>query len=189
MRLLGLMVCCFGMNWFSPAYAGSDCNPNSSATAEIVKCINSSYKLVDKKLHDQYRVLVSTHQFLNKKLLLEGERAWVRYKDSNCSASRSLFLGNESGVEELGCRISLTASRLVELIYRETGTVGDGFYSSLSVIGGISSKSREEIFSYIERLEHSSDEVEYYKKNCELTEIVHGEEARSCLVRMKFQNM
>ncbi|WP_223465851.1 lysozyme inhibitor LprI family protein [Pseudomonas sp. GL-RE-26] len=164
MRLLGLMLCCFGMSWFSLANADSDCDSESTETKEILKCISDSYKRVDRKLNAQYKALVSNHQIQNKKLLLEGQRAWIKFRDSNCSDYRSSSLGGESKIEEVGCLVSLTSSRLVELIYLETGTVGDGFYSLLSVTGGISSKTRDEIVSYVEDMDRTSDEIEYYKK-------------------------
>lgn len=190
MRLLGLMVCCAAMYWASLANADSDCNPNSSLTREILKCATASYKRIDEKLNEQYRILVSSPQFVNKKLLLEGERAWIKYRDFNCSSAYGSFsLGEESEIEKVGCLVSLTSSRLVELIYLEIGTVGDGFYSSLSIIGGISSRTREEVLSYIEAYDCSPEEVGYYEKNCELTEVVYAEEKRSCLARMKFQAM
>jgi uncharacterized protein YecT (DUF1311 family) len=190
MRLLGLMACLSGFVWVSFATANNDCNPNSPVTKEIFECAISSYKRVDKKLNEQYRMLVSDPKFSNKNLLLEGERAWIKYRDSHCNkVYDSVYHGDESGIEKVGCLISLTSSRLVELTYLEAGTAGDGFYSSLSTISKISSKTRKEILSYIENVGQSPEETEYYEKNCELSGIIYAEEGKLCRARMKFQGM
>lgn len=190
MRLLGLMVCFSSFFWVSLVVAGNDCIPNSPVTKDILECANSAYKRVDKKLNEQYRILVSSSKFPNKNLLLEGERAWIKYRDAHCNnIYESVYPGEEAGIEEVGCLTSLTSSRLVELVYLETGASGDGFYNSLSIMSKISSKAREEILSYIESLDQDPEESEYYKKNCELTVLAHAEVERLCRVRMKFQGV
>lgn len=190
MRLLGLKLCFFSVFWVSQTLANADCNQNSQITRDILRCANSSYARVDKKLNDQYRGLVADSEFSNKKLLLEGERAWVKYRDSNCNdIYESISPGEEAEIEKVGCLISLTSSRLMELVYLETGAIGDGFYSSLSIMSRITSKTRGELLAYVESLYQHPEESEYYKKNCELTSLVFAEEERLCRVRMKFQSM
>ncbi|OPK10921.1 lysozyme inhibitor LprI family protein [Pseudomonas sp. VI4.1] len=188
MRLLGLMVFFPSFFWVSLVVASNDCNPNSPVTKDVLECASSAYKRVDKKLNEQYRILVSGSKFPNKDLLLEGERAWIKYRDAHCNnVYKSIYPGEEAGIEKVGCLVSLASSRFAELVYLETGAVGDGFYSSLSIMNRISTKTREEILSYIESLDQGSEESEYYKKNCELTLLAHAEEEMLCQARMKFQ--
>lgn len=188
MRLLRIIPGLFSVFWVSLIFADSDCTKNSVMTKDILQCANSSYKKIDRKLNEQYAGLVADPNFLHKKLLLEGERAWIKYRDFHCAnIYDSIFPGEEAGIEKVGCLTSLASSRLVELLYLDTGATNGGFYSFLSVMSKVSSKTREEILSYIESVGADSEEAEYYKKNCELMGIVHAEEARLCRVRMKFQ--
>ncbi|MGF6091826.1 lysozyme inhibitor LprI family protein [Pseudomonas sp. 18173] len=190
MRLLEVMVSVFSFFWVSSTFAGGDCNKNSVITKDIFQCADASYKKIDKKLNEQYSMLIADPKFLNRDLLLEGERAWIRYRDVYCAnIYESIFPGEEAGIEKIACLTALTSSRLVELLYLDTGVSGDGFYSSLSVMSKISSMTREEIFSYIESVEKYPEELDYYKKNCELTSAIYAEEEKICRVRMKFQAM
>lgn len=190
LRLLGLNVCFFGFFWGSQIFADTGCNVGSPVTRDILQCANFSYKKIDRKLNEQYRGLVADSGLSNKKLLLESERAWVNFRDNSCNGIyESISPGEEAEIEKVGCRISLTSSRLMELVYLETGAIGDGFYSSLSIMSRITSKTREEILVHVESLYQHPDESEYYKKNCELTWLVFAEEERLCRVRLKFQSM
>lgn len=66
LRLLGLSVCFFGFFGGAQIFADTDCNQNSPITRDILRCANSSYARVDKKLNDQYRGLVADSEFSNK---------------------------------------------------------------------------------------------------------------------------
>jgi uncharacterized protein YecT (DUF1311 family) len=190
MRLLELTVGVFSVFLVSSTFANGDCNKNSVITKDIFQCADASYKKIDQKLNEQYSMLIANPKFLNRDLLLEGERAWIRYRDVYCAnVYESIFPGEEAGIERVACLISLTSSRLVELLYLDTGVIGDGFYSSISVMSRVSSMTREEIFSYIESVEKYPEEIDYYKKNCELTSAIHAEVEENCRVRMKFQAM
>lgn len=190
MRLLGMMLCVLCMSLAPFTFANGDCNNSSLVTRDILLCANSSYQKIDKKLNEQYRGLVSDPKFLNKNLLRDGARAWIKYRDSYCGyIYESIIPGEEAEIERIGCLASLTASRVVEMLYLETGVISDRFYVSLSVISRISSKTRAAIFSFVESSSEPYAGAEYYKKNCELTAVIHAEEERVCRVRMKFNSM
>lgn len=190
MRLLALTFCVLIVFWGSPTFAEGDCKKNSFITKDILQCVNIAYKKIDKKLNEQYSAMVAEPKFLHRNLLLDGERAWIRYRDVHCENIYDAILpGEEAGIERIACLASLTSSRLVELLYLDTGISGDGFYSSLSIMSRVSSMTREEIFSHIENLEKTLEETDYYKKNCELTDAIHAEDKKTCRIRMKFQAM
>jgi uncharacterized protein YecT (DUF1311 family) len=190
MRLLALTVCGLCFSWTSSTFADEGCNKNSVVTKDILECANTSYKKIDKKLNEQYSMLIADPAFINRNILLEGERAWVKYRDVYCTnVYESILPGEEAGVERVACLISLTSSRLVELLYLATGVTTDGFYNSLSIMNTAASMTREEVFLYIESVDKYPEEIEYYKKNCELTNVIHAEDERTCRARMKFQAM
>ncbi|WP_448124646.1 lysozyme inhibitor LprI family protein [Pseudomonas veronii] len=190
MRMLAVVTCTVGALFASQAFASGDCDKASTKTRDIFQCVNHLYEKVDKKLNEQYSTMLASHGLSNKNLLREGERAWIKFRDSHCIyIYESALPGEEAGIEKMGCLISLTSSRLVELLYLDTGANGDSFYNSLSLMSSIFSKNRDEILSYIENVESPPEETEYYKKNCELTGIIYAENERLCRARMKFQSM
>lgn len=190
MRLLALVACALGASLSSLTFASDDCDRNSVMTKDIFQCANSLYENIDSKLNEQYSNMVARPSAYNRNLLLEGERAWIKYRDSRCEdIYESILPGEEAEIEKTACLISLTSSRLIELIYLETGANGDGFYNSLSSISRISSKNRDEILLYIEGIVSRPKETDYYKKNCELSRALYAEDEKLCLARMKFQSM
>ena len=190
MRLLGLTVWIVCFFWASMASADEICSLDRNSNEDILKCASLSYKKTDKKLNEQYSSLISDPGFMNKRLLLEGQRAWIKYRDSNCQYRyNSISPGREADIEKYACLTSSTSSRLIELIYLDTGTVGDGFYKSISFISVYLNNTRESILAHFENMARHPAENEYFKKNCELTEMLFLEERRACLARMKFQDM
>lgn len=190
MRLLAVATLVSVVLLSSQTLANDECDKASPITRDILQCLNNTHKKANKKLNEQYSTMIANFSQSNKKMLVEGERAWTKYRDSRCNyIYESVLPGEEAEIEKLACLNSLTSSRLVELLYLDTGAIADSFYSSLSVINRISSKSREEILIHIESLEDHPGELEYYKKNCELTAIMHAEDERLCRTRMRFQSM
>ncbi|KAA6170020.1 lysozyme inhibitor LprI family protein [Pseudomonas veronii] len=190
MRLLAIMMSALGVLFTSPTFAKGDCDNTSTTTKDILQCATNLYEKVDKNLNEQYSKMVAPREFPNRKLLIETERAWVKYRDAYCNEIyESTLPGEEAEIEKMGCLISSTSSRLVELFRLDTGVSGDGFYNALSLINSISSKSRDEILLHIESLIKLPEETDYYKKNCELTQGVYGEDERLCRARLKFQSI
>ncbi|MBV7476782.1 lysozyme inhibitor LprI family protein [Pseudomonas sp. PDM31] len=188
MRLLALTFCAISYLWISPAFADGNCNKNSFVTKDILQCADVAYKKIDKKLTEQYSAMVANSEFSHENLLLDSERAWIQYKAVHCeNVYVSVSPGEEAEIEKVACLTSLTVSRVMELLYLDTGVNADGFYNALSVMAGASSVTREKIFSHIENLTSSPEEARYYRKNCELVGTIHAEEERICQIRMKFQ--
>jgi len=190
MRLLSVVMGALGFFFTSPTIAKVNCDYTSTITKDIMECATQQYEKVDKNLNEQYSKMAAPHGFPDRGALLTSERAWVKYRDAYCKNIRESTLpGEEAEIEKLGCLISLTSSRLVELFNLDTGVSGDGFYKTLSFTSTIFSKNRDEILLYIESLKKLPEEVDYYEKNCDLTRMVHGEDERLCRARLKFQSM
>lgn len=189
MRLLSLIFCFLCMAW--PLLAiGEGCQPSSMITNDILECVNASYVAMDKKLNNQYKVLVLNTEPSLKKLVVNSQRAWLTYRDAHCDAVyESVSPGEEAGIERVSCLASMTSSRLTEMIYIETGVLNGSFYSSLSVMSKFSSKKRNEIIDFINGEILVPEGVEYFRKNCELTEFLYKENVQSCNARIKIQDI
>lgn len=190
MRLLGLTVWTICLFLTSVASADEICSLDKNSNEDILKCVSLAYKKTDKKLNEQYNSLISDPSFMNKRLLLEGQRAWIKYRDFNCQYRyNSISPGREADIERLACLTSSTSSRLIELFHFDTGSSGDGFYKSISFMSTYLNNTRESILAHFESMEHHPTEIEYFKKNCELTKLIFLEKKRACLARMKFQEI
>lgn len=190
MRIFSVVVFNFFAVFASLAFAGNGCNKASSLTRAIFECASGLYEKVDKKLDEQYSIALDSLSSLNKVSLVEVERVWLKYRDAHCNnIYESISPGEEAGIERAACLTSLTASRLTELIYLETGVSSDGFYSSVSFVSNLSLRSRDDMILYIEGLKSTLEAVEYFNENCELMGVVHSEDGRLCRARMKFQSM
>ena len=169
---------------------GEECNAGSSVTDDILKCISISYENVDKRLNGEYVALSLKIDPSYKGLLVEGERAWIKYRDTYCAVVfDSIFPGEEAGLEKESCMVSMTSSRLMELIYIDTGVYNDGFFGALALNTKVSSKSRDEILGYILEREARLEESLYFEKNCKLTGLLYKEDGRICHARMRFRDM
>lgn len=172
------------------ALATESCDMKSLKTVDIFECAKVSQTKIDKKLNEQYQLLMSSPRFSQKTLLLEGERAWINYRDSYCKkAFESTYPGSEAEIERANCIASMTSDRLAELIYIETGVLTDGFYDALKLINSILPKQRELILSHVETKILSKKGDRYVQQNCKLTWTVNQEDISDCNVRMRFKIM
>lgn len=99
--------------------AGRNCD-DASTTADMVECGSADYKAEDKRLNTAYRALVKkleTDQNDAAKLLVEAQRAWIKFRDANCNfeAASMASGGTLEPVLRLGCLAGTTKARTQEL--------------------------------------------------------------------------
>jgi uncharacterized protein YecT (DUF1311 family) len=97
------------------AQQGIKCNPNGN-TIEMRKCATDEYQNQDRKLNQAYQKLLSQLEGERKQKLVIAQRAWINFRDKNCS-----FVSSESSggtLEPLiytGCLSELTKKRTEDL--------------------------------------------------------------------------
>lgn len=172
------------------SFAFSEGCHSYSKTRDISACIMRSYEKIDVRLNAQYKEVLSSVSPSYRKNILEGGRAWIKYRDVHCeNIFQSIFPGEEAGIERLNCLATLTSLRVSELLYIETGIHNGGFYNSLSLMSKLSSKTSDQIIDQIiSKPAGSIEEVEYFYRNCELTGLIYEENKQACQARMKLQN-
>lgn len=69
-----------------------NCN-NAQTQAAINECTNLSYQNADKKLNRVYQQLLSTLESSRKQKLIATQRAWIKFRDTNCEFERSAYEG------------------------------------------------------------------------------------------------
>jgi uncharacterized protein YecT (DUF1311 family) len=190
MRLLALISFITHSLYSSTLSANDHCALDDTTTGGILGCVTTSYERIDKKLNKQYLSLLSSPDFHNRKLLIKGQRSWIKYRDLQCDAIfNAINPGEEAEIEKVGCFASLTSSRLSELIYIETGISNDNFYTMLSMIGQDLSKTRSELLQHINDIAYRFEGFEYAKQNCELVNSIHREDLTLCEARIIYKDL
>jgi uncharacterized protein YecT (DUF1311 family) len=88
------------------------------------RCAGDAYQRADKALNAEWaKVLAAFEDAEGKKLLLDGQRAWLKYRDAHCRAAAFENLGGSIWpLINSGCLTSLTRERTRELADLIDGT-------------------------------------------------------------------
>jgi uncharacterized protein YecT (DUF1311 family) len=91
-----------------------DCMERSGGiTADMLECINKETARQDTVLNDKYKRLMSRVSNERQKLLLEAQRAWIKFRDANCS-----FYAEGGSIAQVAandCFLQATVDRAKEL--------------------------------------------------------------------------
>lgn len=173
----------------SSVFAGDDVSIGRFA-GERIESMTKSYALIDGKLNKQYQQMIKNPEFTDKKLLVEGERLWIKYRDVGCKEEADEYgPGSMHDLAKLRCLASLTSSRFTELVFIETGVVGDQFEQALPVIAEALSKSTDQIIAGVSLAKLPPEFEGYFFKHCELTFVRFRESREHCLARLAFKDM
>jgi uncharacterized protein YecT (DUF1311 family) len=88
---------------------------SGGVTSEILDCINAELNSQDAALNTNYKALTSQLTPSRRKTLLEAQRAWIRFRDTNCQFYADHDGGSLGLIEANSCVLSMTASRVQEL--------------------------------------------------------------------------
>ena len=84
-------------------------------TQHMVECIDAEIKRQDARLNKAYKALVADLNPERKKQLLEAQRAWLKFRDTNCAFYYDPEGGTIARVQAVDCMMTMTASRAKEL--------------------------------------------------------------------------
>jgi uncharacterized protein YecT (DUF1311 family) len=84
-------------------------------TVEMINCILAETKRQDGRLNDNYKKLISKLSTERKKELLEVQRAWIKFRDTNCRFYNDPAAGTSARVSANECVLNATADRAKEL--------------------------------------------------------------------------
>lgn len=84
-------------------------------TQHMVECIDAEIKRQDARLNKAYKALVADLNPERKKQLLEAQRAWLKFRDTNCAFYYDPEGGTIARVLAVDCLMTMTASRATEL--------------------------------------------------------------------------
>lgn len=84
-------------------------------TLDIVTCISSEYERQDKRLNQSYQQLRGQLSSGRRDQLLAAQRAWITYKEANCSFYADSEGGTIARINANACVLNETIKRANEL--------------------------------------------------------------------------
>jgi uncharacterized protein YecT (DUF1311 family) len=124
-RTKGCMLIAFGLLLNAPALAAADSemsqaylacmNKSNGVTVEMLDCMSAELTRQDARLNENYKRLMSKLSAKRKEGLLEAQRAWIKFRDTNCSFYYDPEGGSAAHLAGTDCTLSATADRATEL--------------------------------------------------------------------------
>lgn len=90
--------------------------PDAVTQLEINRCAAEQFRKADKLLNVAYKRIVGKLSSADRANLIEAQRAWLKYRSSNCWALRQFNGGSLAPTDEAFCLQDLTEARTRELI-------------------------------------------------------------------------
>jgi uncharacterized protein YecT (DUF1311 family) len=84
-------------------------------TPAMIDCISAELKRQDALLNQNYRSLMVSLSAARKKTLQEAQRAWIKFRDSNCDFYYDPDGGSAARIDANECLLNATADRAKEL--------------------------------------------------------------------------
>jgi len=120
MRLL-VALCSIGFV-SAPAIGAQQMNEPDSpctgtvVTSDLVACLAKARESSDTEMGSVYRQVKNRLTASEAEQLIQTQRFWIKYRDANCSAGRSLYEGGTAGPPAyLACLEAMTRARTKEL--------------------------------------------------------------------------
>jgi len=116
--VIGIVIASFSAHAAEPAVSKqySACMDKSGGvTMGMIECITAENQRQDVRLNKAYKVLMADLTPARKTQLLEAQRAWIKFRDANCSFYLDPDGGTMARVSANDCVMTTTASRAVEL--------------------------------------------------------------------------
>ena len=88
---------------------------SGGVTMDMIECITAENQRQDARLNKAYKTLMAELSPERRKQLLEAQRAWIKYRDANCSFYNDPDGGTLARVNANDCMLTTTAARAREL--------------------------------------------------------------------------
>jgi uncharacterized protein YecT (DUF1311 family) len=109
----------------TPAWAGPSAkysrtfdacmDKSGGVTVEMLNCISAETKVQDQRLNKNYKELMAQLSAARRKELTEVQRAWLKFRDLNCTFYADPEAGSIATVSSNDCVLAMTALRADEL--------------------------------------------------------------------------
>lgn len=92
------------------------CIEKARSNVGVINCTDDEIKRQDERLNKTYAALRSDIDPARRPALLQAQRAWIQFRDSNCDFYLDPNGGSIAPILATGCLMRMTADRADELI-------------------------------------------------------------------------
>ncbi len=92
-----------------------DCKSQSLDMVQLDACAGIAFKAADAALNKLYGQMIAKYDAPNQALLKSAERAWLAYRDAECTFDTNLSSGLFNSMKYTQCRTAKTLARIKEL--------------------------------------------------------------------------
>jgi uncharacterized protein YecT (DUF1311 family) len=86
------------------------------SNVKVTQCFADAQAMADKNLNHTYNEILKNLEPDEKKLLIEAERLWVKFRNASCRAERSLYgTGSGAYTAYVACMEAMTRQRTEDL--------------------------------------------------------------------------
>lgn len=102
------------MDYYSEEYTKCYNDPHWN-TASMSICIGEETERQDALLNKRYKKMIALLSDERKEALKDAQRAWIKYRDTNCNWYNDPNGGTSAGISASQCYLNMTVSRLIEM--------------------------------------------------------------------------
>ena len=125
MRRFFLSFCLATLAMASAAWA-QECDRNDDSQSMMTICAGADYQTADAKLNQTYQDLVRRNDAKSNLLLQAAQRAWITFRDAECTYSTAASAGGSIHPMEVSqCLTELTEERTKQLTSGSNCQEGD----------------------------------------------------------------
>ncbi|TPJ56616.1 lysozyme inhibitor LprI family protein [Mesorhizobium sp. B2-7-1] len=111
-----LLSACLVLLATAPAAFAEDCDRNDDSQSMLNVCADADYQAADAKLNAAYKNIVGSNDQASNKLLQTAQRAWIAFRDAECTYSTADSEGGSIHPMEVSeCLTKLTNERIKQL--------------------------------------------------------------------------
>ena len=120
-----VMVICLAILWNPQLLAAADENTtkefsvcmeqSQGVTPKMFDCLGDELDRQNARLNDSYKKLMSKLSPNRKKMLREAQRAWIKFRETNCDFYFDPDGGSAARVAASDCSVTTTPARVKEL--------------------------------------------------------------------------
>jgi uncharacterized protein YecT (DUF1311 family) len=100
---------------YTPAFSACLANEENQTTLGMIECMNAEMEVQDAALNSAYRTLIADLTPEQKAGLKMAQRAWIAFRNADCSARYSPDWGTFSSLTSNMCMVQRTVERTLEL--------------------------------------------------------------------------
>lgn len=100
---------------YTPAFSACLATEENQTTLGMIECMNAEMAVQDAALNAAYRTLIADMTPDQKVGLRKAQRAWIAFRDADCSARYSRDWGTFSSLTSNMCMLQRTVERTLEL--------------------------------------------------------------------------